>query len=286
MAPPLYFFPTLPLETLLSGLQQGRPRWNRKVLEDYGVAETLGTVDSQQVSTFELATDGPGGKTGAILTPVIAGTPSKRADYQPKFQTWQCVRADPELWIGLDNEERPGPKDLAKRDMVPGHKVRLADGNEYEVPVIRAPSRGTLLPQDMSYDENGEFQMGIKAPYGELWEKSAEAWDLIIGGKDTMPFSEILDLCLGFLGVNYRYGRYEHAVLKLVDTSLSTWHELFCAAVDIPFVLEELEAQKKRDNTQAPETVSSVPGSSGTSPSTAPAEANSSLQRDCEVSDG
>ena len=60
-----------------------------------------------------------------------------------------------------------------------------------------------------------------------------------------MLYQEILEYCLKFVGVNYRIGRYEQAVLRLIDRTDAVWGGVFRAVVDQPFVIAELAAKKK-----------------------------------------
>ena len=279
MSAPLYFFPALRLADLL-----GQDALNRAVLDRYGLADILGDVPVGKLSRQEMTTAaGPGSKSGSLITTNTAGQPPVRFGYHAEFQEWIKVLAEPELWVGVDKEHRPTPEDLARPNMLDGYPVTLADGNAYQVPIIRSVelSRGSL-PREMYYGPTGEFQMEIHRDYKALWERSAEIWDFMVPDDSQEPddsksmlFSTILDHCLAVLGVNYRYGRHEQAALRLIHTGKDTWEKVFEACIDGPFLATVVAAAKKNEDPPPPATASTSPGPEDSGPNTGPAEANS-----------
>lgn len=275
MAPPLYFFPTVTLPELLD-----RQRLNPSILDRYGLQDVLGDVNVAHTSRFDLRAKGPGDKSGALVTTNTDGQPPVRAGYFPDFQDWHKVRNDPELWIGIDKEHPPTPGDLVRPSTIAGHRVTLADGHDYEVPIVRSldPSGTTNLPRDMYYDAAGQFVVTLRRDYQALWDEAATVSDFFFSEEEDnrkKGFSEILRLCVLFLGVNYRYGQAEQAVLRLVNTSHSTWEQIFRAVADMPFVERVLEEQKKTESPLVPDTPSSEPGPPADTPDTGPVEGNS-----------
>lgn len=248
MAPPIYFFPGLP-ERELSG-----HRMNPATLKRYGLTDTLGDLGPihEAVGVWPLPGVGPSGGGGMMATAFIDGNPPARMVYLKDQQTWVKVQNDPELWIGLDNQEPPGPDDLVRSEVISGHPAKLK-GHEYQIPVIRSPISGTGLPEDMHYDADGQFVVSLQPRWQRLWEDSGDVWDMLYTDEHpAMEFSKILDLCLKFLGVNYRYGRFEQAAMRLVDTNRNTWNQIFNAALDVPTLNEVAAAQKKSsDQTEA-----------------------------------
>ena len=77
------------------------------------------------------------------------------------------------------------------------------------------------------------------------------------------------------LGVNYRFGQAEQAVLRPIDTMHTTWQAIFIAVVDGPFLESVMAAQKKSGDSPPPNTASSDPGQPATPPVTDPAELTS-----------
>ena len=272
MAPPLYFFPKRPVEKVFQG-----DLFNKAVLAEYDLESILGDLKKSQCSCCDQSSKpGPGGHSGAIVTYNAGGMTAKRVGHYPKFIKWTKVLNEPELWLGIDREFPPAAEELARPQQVPGHPVVLCDGGTYEVPVIRSPARHTQLPRGMSYDAAGEFTMEIRPEYEPLWDRAGEGWDFFYSAKNhSLPFATILDHALAFMGVNYRVGRYEQTVLQLIDTL--NWEPLFAAALDVPF-MEELAAGEGGEENPPPADApsSSGPGDADSTPSTAPAEPNSS----------
>ncbi len=283
MASPIYFFPRVPLAELFT-----TEALNKSRLGKYDLADVIGDVAPDGFTRMDFTGKGPGNASGAMLIVNSQGKTPPHAGYYPEFQQWTKVRIDPELWIGIDNEYPPVPADLARPNQVEGHLVTLADGHGWQVPVIRNCIGDTKLPCDMYRGPDGEMQGGIKPAFQGLWEDTRPVWDMLFGGDDkpeddgdglsnannpqTMPFGEILDLCVRFLGVNYRFGHAEQAVLRPIDSMHATWQSIFVAVVDGPFLEAVMAAQKKRDNSAVVDTANSKPGQPDTSPATDPAE--------------
>jgi len=269
MAALLYFFPRVTIDQLRAG-----QRLNQKLLETYGLGASLGDIRDaeREASLFFSPTAGPGGASGSFLAPLAPGRTTPRLGYYPDFQRWEKVLDESELWIGVDRESPPDPEDLARPRRIAGHRVELADGAEYEVPVIRS-LRGTRLPQDLYHRADRQLALEVKPGYRELWEATAEVWDLFFdpAAPKELAFERILYHALAFLGVNYRYGDREQSVLHLIDTG--NWQDVLFAAVDGPFYAD---AQKKTpDEHSPPAAANSPPGSPDASPDTAPAAVNS-----------
>ncbi len=279
MAAPIYFFPGVPLAELFT-----TEALNVSRLGKYDLAGVIGDVAPSGLTTMDLKGKGPGDASGAMLSVNPQGKAPPRAGYLPEFQRWTKVRIEPELWIGIDNEYPPVPADLARPNQVEGHVVTLADGHGWQVPVVRTIVHETKLPRDLYRGPDGELQVAIKPAFEELWDESKVIWDMLFGNEDkpegdddpqTMALSDILDLCVRFLGVNYRFGHAEQAALRPIDTMHSTWQSIFVAAVDGPFLESVMAAQKKSGDSPPPDTASSDPGQPDTSPATDPAEPTS-----------
>lgn len=262
MSAPLYFLPGVRLTELV---QDGR--LSQAILTRFELADVLADVAVGDLSKLDITAKGPNGSSGVMFCTNTAGQPPHRVGYFPDFQRWQNVLAQPELWIGVDKEHPPTPADLARKRLLDGHPVKLADGNTYTIPYVRSPVHRTALPEDMYRGPDKQFVVELQPAYQEIWDATAAAWDLIYpdtaDGKEPegMFFEDILDLCIRFIRLNYRYGQSEQAVLRLVDKTRATWEETFAAAVDIPFVTQKvLELQKKSESQEQPVTPSTSPG--------------------------
>jgi len=247
MAPPLYFLPGVRLEEFV---QDGRPA--AALLKRYGLDGVLADIELTSALSMQDTTGaGPSGSSGVLFCTNTAGQPPHRFGYLPEFQRWQKVCNQPELWIGADKEHRPGPVDLARGQLLDGHPVKLADGNEYIVPYVRSPAERTALPEDMYRNAEGEFVMELQPEYQEVWEATAPVWNMLYPEDEepgVLPYGDILTHCLRFLGLNYRYGDREQAVLRLVNKRNYTWERIFQAAVDVPFLLDHARAAKKNES--------------------------------------
>ena len=275
MAAPIYFFPRLRLDELVQG-----DRLVPGLLARYGLAQVLDGLGSVEQATCrqEMTAAGPGGASGTMLSLLTAGKPPLRFGHYPQFQRWQKVRSEPELWIGVDTEHPPGPADLARPTLLDGYPVRLADGQEYVVPIIRSPDPavGTHLPRDVYQDADGQWQIEVARKYETVWEESGRFWDFYVG-NESMPLVELIGYAIRFLGVNYRYGPQEHAVLRLVQSGPEGTGKLLEAVFDWPHVESMLSAQKKSESPTATGPSSSASGSAAASPNTGPAGPSSGL---------
>lgn len=266
MAGLLYYFPRATVAAVREG-----DRFRREFLAGHGLDQSLGGVRSidREFSLMEFTAAGPGDAPGAMLTPVIPEAPPPRIGFYPAVQTWTKVAAEPELWIGLDRDYPPRPDDLARPRVFPGHPVVLADGQTYQVPVIRSPLGGrSSLPRQLYHDPAGVLILQVRPEHEVLWAASGRVWDAFFepDSAGTMTYSEILGHTLAFLGLNYRYGPREQSALRLVDTD--NWREVMKAAVDWPAV----EAEQKK--TEEAAGMSSSPGPADSAPDTGPAVAS------------
>jgi len=275
VAPPLYFFPKLETDVLRSG-----KALNRSKLVEYGLDTQFSDIKDgvKDVSIWNVPGKGPDGKSsGVLLTALPKGKAPKRVVYAPDFQRWRKVRNAPELWAGVDTEHPPTPADLARPRETRGYPVELADGNSYTVPIIRSPTMVTALPQEMTYDEDGEFTMSLCEEYAELWEATGKVWDGVYEPaadeeKRGLLYEECLAYCLRFLAINYRIGRYEQMVLRLLTTENCI--EVLQSAVDFPQFMQMVEAESKKNAPTVAGTTNTEPGETAEPPATDPAEAS------------
>jgi hypothetical protein len=97
-------------------------------------------------------------------------------------QTWRklpTVEGRPELWVGYYNEAKPTPSDLQREKLVRGPKIPLADGQKWQIPIVRRYDDAlqlwqSELPAYLDYDETGRIITGEPlAEYRDLWEITA-----------------------------------------------------------------------------------------------------------------
>jgi hypothetical protein len=276
MAALLYFLP---------GVHQGEialeaGRLNQRLIAERGLGHVFADCEGVQAdcTLSALAGRGPGGQSGVILSalPGTGDAPPRRLGYYPNEQTWHEF-AGGKYWIGLDTADRPRPQDLARRQQFPGHWVRLADGQDWLVPIIRKHGGGTNLPCALGWNGTGKFEMKIKAAYRKAWDDSAETarlyWDPQSDG--TIDLEVALLRALDALALNYRVGRAEQSVLELIDTP--NWQQVLGATIDWPTIRRAYEDLKKKEASQpTPDSPSSTPGGGASCPDTAPAAATCS----------
>lgn len=273
MAPPIYFFPNLQVQHFRDGK---RPRGD--VLAKYGLEGVLGDVEDidRQTSLFFISQGGPPQNgSGCVLTVFPDGEPPPRLGMHREHQGWTKVCKNPELWIGIDRDYPPGPEDLKRPRQVEGHLVKLADGREWLVPVIRSPDPKTVtrLPQNLVYDDAGELVLRIKPGHQRLWDDAWAVWQMVYGGQSA-SYADLVPYAAEFLGVNYRLAKWELSRLGLLDTEIL--RDVLCAVVDAPFLDELNRAEKKTEQADpegspAGESSSTGPGSEASGPSTAAA---------------
>ena len=198
-------------------------------------------------------------------------------DYSTESQTW--VPTDNPLpkdaadadrpWIGMFNDNRPTPAELLRADALDGHTVRLADGNDWLIPVARGfhETQGAGLVNVCRLPRairrvGGEWQReGVLGRYAALWAGAVRWWDYYTGkveaaadpgadGETTpvpLSFDESLDLATLALATNYRVGADELGLATLFDEAVV--RDVLLALIDWPFVRTWTPKKKAADLT-------------------------------------
>lgn len=237
-----------------------------KLSAEYGLVKRIGSGPAYRGCRFSVK----GGR------PVLPGTDGAETEhdgtvlgatsdiaFKPDVQTWKRVEweGSPVYWLGYGTKEVPGPDDLVRDEVVMGHAVTLADGNDWIVPVARSFREGlTCLPEDLRMGADGKLQRSVKAAYRELFDRaSAVAEPAYSQGFYEIDEEESYRLVVDALAVNYRVGLAEVNALGLLDTR--TRHAALGALIDQPTFLElmkQFEAEqaggggaKKKDDSPA-----------------------------------
>lgn len=101
-------------------------------------------------------------------------------------QTWRKmpnVEGRPELWVGYYNEAKPTPSDLQREKLLRGPKIKLAEGNAWQIPIVRrfddaAQRWESELPAYLDYDDAGKLITGKPLKeYSHLWDVTAPLAD-------------------------------------------------------------------------------------------------------------
>jgi hypothetical protein len=262
MSQPLYFLPNL------RAAQCENVALRRAMLKERDLTEVFADVPMVEQSLFDVTGRGPGDKSGCILayqTP--AGDVPTRLGYYPNEQTWTPVGDGSLVWIGIDPSDPPKPADLARRKQYASYGVTCGDGNQWAVPVIRRPDDSTDLPTDMVWDATGRFIEPIKPAYQSFWNESAEFAQWCYGhGIETEPFPTVrgLELAIRALSINYRFGKSEQNVLRVIDRDC--YLTILAATVDQPNHANYTASEKKTSDSLS--TASTTPGSPADCPAT------------------
>lgn len=247
MAAPIYFFPSTPLSAIVKNGQLDHEFFKRR-----GVAKSFtGERDARaSVSIIEITGKGPGGHSGVLITPLVNGQPPLRLGFFPDFQTWHEKPAGCDAWVGIDKEYPPTPGDLQIGQLLRGSDVQLGDGNLWRVPIVRTPfSRDQMgrssLPRDFVYDADGIATGVRQASSDHLWELSGQVWDHSTNREKfpTIDLQVLLEVCIEALALNYRFGKAEQQVLRLINST--NWEAISDALLDVALVDEAIELQKK-----------------------------------------
>jgi hypothetical protein len=243
MAQPLYFLPGLKRASLLP---DGN-KLTRSLLESRGIREAFSDVAGKSDCFIgDILGSGPGGKSGCVLcyqTP--DGALPENTGYRPDSQEWHEVNDD--LWIGIDTTSPPTPDDLARPRQHNGYLLVL-DGQSVHVPIIRRPDGSSELPRDLYWDAAGKLAESVKKAYAAYWEETALVSDWFFAkGFDSPTFDlgKAMALAVRAVGINYRYSRIEHNLLRWIDST--NWSTVLSAAVDGPNAMAIETAEKKSE---------------------------------------
>jgi hypothetical protein len=212
----------------------GRKTMTLKALD----AQGLGYIAAEAGPEWAATAQGPDGAAGVIFSlPGRMGaalSPSAVGECR-----WEKYPGREDVWLGWNPKAPPAPIDLVRSTVVPGHPVKLSDGNEWLVPVARRLAGRTELPCSVAWDGKTWKQGQVLERYRELWEEACRLWDEITGAKAaTIRLETSLDFAARALAVNYRLGPAEISALQLFDTESEG--RMVLAVVDWP-AFEELE---------------------------------------------
>lgn len=165
---------------------------------------------------------GPDGGEGIFISPGKAGG----VGYYPDKQTWAKEPAPgATFWIGIPNGWQPKPDELARRTMLRGNSVQLADNNFWQIPAARSYSESedsieysVDLPRSAQCNREGDWIAGEVIPrYSRLYEiaaKFAEHFNGVDGAED-LSSGQMLDFAAEALSANYRISRGEISIAGL-----------------------------------------------------------------------
>jgi hypothetical protein len=171
--------------------------------------------------------------------------PCPVAGYHPERQQWVPAKAAGKLkanrfWMGRDNFAPVQAVDLLRTDHLGGLGVRMADGEEWLVPVARK------LPHKFTIDEDGRPRRVVKERYEAFFDTAYRYFCQMIewyqGSMGDITIDEAWNFACSALMWNYRLNADVIAWLGLLDDRSIL--ELIAATHEVT-VCRELAAQKK-----------------------------------------
>ena len=189
---------------------------NRQMLKDYGLDETFRDVRLDEVVRNPVTGRGPDGCTGTVLT---YQTPDKRipkiTGYDEKL-TWHKV--SDLVWVGIDDGDPPKEEDLRRKRMCGGNILQI-NNQGYTIPVTRTPDNTSKLPADIVFGDGG-LHLPVKQEYLLWWNASEKIvqWFFNPSFRDTCSDTELAEVAILNFGLNYRYGKFDQNLLRLIDT--------------------------------------------------------------------
>jgi len=187
---------------------------------------------------------GPGGPGGMMLSP------KGPTAFDPNVQQWQRVPGGA-YWIGIDTQNMPGPDDLIRQHPLPGHRVELADGHEWVIPMARRAiqtngeiSWAAALPTVRRFGDDGTWVAGdIVNRYKPLWNEALRIDAMLAasaaGGDDAfanLDFDAETNIAALAIAANYRVGPVEISLLGLISSAVII--PVVNALLDMPSLAE------------------------------------------------
>lgn len=201
----------------------------------------LGHISDKSMSV-SIILNGPDGKQGCLYAPSDFGGP-RSCRYLKNEQVW--VDFDT-FWVGYEIANPPTQKDVVRKEIVDGHKVKLSDGWEVTIPLARRYPFGTELPETLFIGKDKILKRKPLKRFAALSAGAESILEKMFINGDGIPYSELWETMLEALCVNYRISAAEATILELITTAnIVTMAD---ALVDGPAIREQMEAdmQKKR----------------------------------------
>jgi len=199
---------------------------------------------------------GPGEQNGFAFSFRGRTDPNQKQGYFKKHQKWNKF-FDGKLWVGYDSVKKPNPEFLKRKNAIPGYKIKLGDGNEWEIPIARRFDIGSLLPTTLYIGSNGKtLQRPIDdylrlSKYADMVYSDFEIEYKIVEGTEldfkVTDFDILYEIATECLSTNYNIGRYEISCLGLLQTNFM--QDICNSLIDMPFIseaIEEMNAEKKK----------------------------------------
>lgn len=229
-----------------------RPGHNRAVsfddIKHWGLEYAF---DKQPVSA-ECQNRTPDGGSGRVF--IAGGVQGEVPQMNLDKQTWRKLPGDrmgAPVYVGVWNESKPGPEELAREKQLSGYHYTLADGHDWLVPLVRRygdDGHTCALPRMLDFDEAGKPIDGqVIAKYRGLWDLTKPIVDDLLATyelaelpEDKLTRSQVIEIAVELLQVNYRVSLPELVVLEAVPND-STASGLCSLACDWPELTRRIQ---------------------------------------------
>ena len=195
----------------------------------------------------------PSGAAGTVF-----GDPQRLGEYGVRMdmaaQQWQKVPKS-DVWVGYWREAKPQPAQLAREPQIPGYAVKLADGQEWQIPLVRrfdtlALASVSNLPCYMECDDDGNWHRGeLLQEHAHLWALTQPIADALLANyveqRENEPTdAQVFGAAVGLLQANYVVGSGELSLMRAFTNEART-HAAVSAGCDWPTFVAWAENQKK-----------------------------------------
>jgi len=160
-----------------------------------------------------------------------------------------------EYFIGYDPDDPPTEKELARETQLRGHRVKLLDGGEWLIPVVRLIEGGSALPKRIILGAKGEVVEEAMSEYVEFANQVEKLWSdsLKVAGKLEGEYEltegERVRLVYDALTWNYRVGVEEINALGLIgDQVIRYIYEAMLDGPTLQAIIKQLEQDKKKES--------------------------------------
>lgn len=229
---------------------QGLPVTLGDLRAKFGLGHAFDPAD--QPITVRSVRRGPDGGEGAVVVDERRVSAASVGFFPDRQQWWRVPGSA--AWVGRFTGESIVPADLQREVILPGHDVKLADGQSYHVPIARGLAEEAdelryfvALPRKSTIDDEGRWVEGdVDDRYAELWSL-AERWaDAVVDaktehGRTMFELRDSHDGALAALAANYRLGKAEVALLGLFNRRVV--YDVLLALIDWP-AYEEFHKKK------------------------------------------
>jgi hypothetical protein len=191
----------------------------------------------------------------------------------PKQQTWRVWKRFGKLgtlWVGHWTDRRPGPPDLARERLWPTvETARMADGNDWLLPVLRFHGGVWVGPSQFAFSDEGQWEMEMEPRYAPIAARGERLFQTLMAVPDDswsalepddqalypkhsavenpMDKLEVAALICDALGLNYCVSGPEVAMLGLLtDATREQAQTNLLGLQTVERFLKDYQTKKKR----------------------------------------